>query len=49
MEYKIITYRMPKEIWTFLKQKCLEREMSMSQIITERLNKYKSKQEKEKK
>lgn len=38
---KVMTLRMPKELWAFLKDKSKDREMSISTIINERLNNYK--------
>ena len=37
---------MKKELWSFLAKKSVDREMSINDIIIERLNKYKEKFEK---
>lgn len=38
---KALTLRIPKDLWIFLKDKSIDREMSVSAIINERLNFYK--------
>ena len=38
---KAFQVRLPHEMWTFLKRKSIDREMSMNDIIQQCLNKYK--------
>jgi len=45
IKLKTMSLRLPKETWAFLKYKSIEREMSVNEIIVERLNKYKKKNE----
>jgi len=40
-ELKTLNLRMPKETWSFLRRKAFDREMSLSALINERLEKYK--------
>lgn len=42
-EIKNVPLRMPREIWIFLKNKSITREMSMNDIVLELLLKYKKK------
>jgi len=41
VESKPLTLRLDKDIWVFLKKKAVDREMSLSALITEQLIKYK--------
>lgn len=43
---KVLTIRMPKELWYFLRKTSLEKEISMNEIVLRCLNKYKEKKEK---
>ena len=45
-EMKSLNLRMKKETWSFLRRKAFDREMSLSALINECLDKYKSKVEK---
>ncbi len=38
---KPLTLRLEKDVWVFLKKKSVDREMSLSALITEQLLKYK--------
>lgn len=45
-ETKVLTLRMNKKTWTFLKKKAVDREMSLCALINDCLEKYKKKCEK---
>lgn len=45
-ETKPLTLRLNKNTWSFLKKKAIDREMSLSALINECLEKYKKKCEK---
>jgi len=43
IEMKLISIRLTKEMWRFLKQYAFTKEMSMTDIVTNQLDKFKKK------
>lgn len=43
---KAFNIRIPRELWVFVKQICVEKECSMTKIMAEIIDQYKAKHEK---
>lgn len=48
MEEKTFNVRLPKELWTFLKKKSMQEEISMAKIIHKSISRMKKKDDKKK-
>lgn len=40
---KALTLRLPKDLWVFISKKSIDREMSINDVVIDRLKKYKEK------
>lgn len=45
-EYKTFLMRLPKDVWIYLKNKSMEKEIPMSQVVLKMLKKMKKKEDK---